>query len=184
MGKNPEPDERLMRDVAAGQRECLAPLVQRYATPLLTYIHRMIGDRHRAEELLQETFFAVWWKRQQYQYPRPFRAWLFAIATNCCRADFRKTKHYLNFSETTEAEMLTSGETPPNESALEAETAARLSAAVGKLPTQQRTVLVLRIWEGMSYAEIASTVERSEATVRSHMHHALAALRRSLDDRH
>src|SRR5262245_52272206 len=85
-----EPDEWLMGQVALGRREHLEPLVRRFASPLLTFIQRMVGDRHRAEELFQEVFLAVWVKRAQYRFPRSFRAWLFAIAANRCREDYRK----------------------------------------------------------------------------------------------
>ena len=53
MSQPNQSDEWLMGQVATGRRECLTPLVRRYASSLLTYIERMIGDRHRAEELFQ-----------------------------------------------------------------------------------------------------------------------------------
>ena len=81
-----QPDEWLMGQVALGKREQLEPLVRRYSSALLTYLHRMVGDRHRAEELFQDVFFAVWQKRKTYKFPKSFRSWLFAIATNRCRA--------------------------------------------------------------------------------------------------
>src|SRR5438270_11994312 len=82
-------DEWLMAQVAAGRRDHLEPLVRRYASPLLTFIRRMVGDPHRSEELFQEVFLAVWSKRQQYQFPRSFKNWLYTIALNRCRQDFR-----------------------------------------------------------------------------------------------
>src|SRR4051794_36550976 len=82
-------DEWLMAQVAHGKRDLLEPLIRRHAGRLLTFIRRMIGDRHRGEELFQEVFLAVWAKRRQYQFPRPFKAWLYGIALNKCRADFR-----------------------------------------------------------------------------------------------
>src|SRR3954447_14404728 len=88
MGRD-EGDESLMARVARGQRDCLEALVRRHATRLLTFIQRMIGDRHRSEELFQEVFLAVWRKRKQYQDPRPFRAWLYTIALNRCCASLR-----------------------------------------------------------------------------------------------
>jgi DNA-directed RNA polymerase specialized sigma24 family protein len=84
-----EHDEQLMAQVAHGRRGQLEPLVRRYASPLLTFIQRMVRNRHRSEELFQEVFLAVWRKRGQYEYPRPFKPWLFAIALNKCRAAFR-----------------------------------------------------------------------------------------------
>src|SRR6516225_2626108 len=84
-----EPDEWLMAQVADGKRSCLEVLVRRYATPLLSFIRRMVADRHQSEELFQEVFLAVWTKRRQYAFPRPFKPWLYAIALNKCRAAFR-----------------------------------------------------------------------------------------------
>src|SRR5438477_10422344 len=82
-------DEWLMARAAHGERDCLEVLVRRHATRLLTFIERMAGDRHRAEELFQEVFLAVWVKRGQYEFPRPFRPWLYAIAANKCHAPGR-----------------------------------------------------------------------------------------------
>ena len=68
----------------------------------------------------------------------------------------------------------------PMEVAMGAENAHIVTAAVANLPEQQRMVVTLRVWGGMSYAEIASSAGRTEATIRSHMHRALESLRKSL----
>jgi RNA polymerase sigma-70 factor (ECF subfamily) len=177
-------DEWLMVQVANGKREQLEPLLRRYAGPLLTFIDRMIGDRHRSEELFQEVFLAVWTKRRQYQFPRPFKAWLYAIALNKCRADFRARAGpaALPLDDSSTVAPL-APEPSPADTAIATETAALVSTAVTRLPAQQRAVVVLRIWDGLSYAQIAEIVGRREATVRSHMHHGLAALRQYLEPR-
>ncbi len=64
-----------------------------------------------------------------------------------------------------------------------AEPPAGVANAVARLPQQQRAVLVLRIWNGLSYAEIAQVIDRSEGTVRSHMFHALSTIRKYLEPR-
>jgi RNA polymerase sigma-70 factor, ECF subfamily len=177
-------DERLMGEVQRGQPAHLEPLVRRYASPLLTYIERMVGDRHRAEELFQDVFLAVWEKRRTYRFPQPFRPWLFAIATNRCREAFR---HARGPEVASLPEVLRDGpvatEASPPDAAVAAETARLVAAAVARLPAQQRTVMVLRRWNGLSFAEIAQTVGVGEATVRSHMHHALVSVRRFLEPR-
>jgi RNA polymerase sigma factor (sigma-70 family) len=71
----------------------------------------------------------------------------------------------------------------PDESVLVAETAALIALAVARLPAQQRMVVVLRVWNEMPYSQIAEVVHCTEATVRSHMHHALTALRKYLEPR-
>jgi len=177
-------DERLMGQVAQGNREHLEILVRRHASPLLTYIERMVGDHHRAEELFQDVFLAVWVKRRTYRFPRTFRSWLFAIATNRCREAFRRVRpmDVLPPQEWAGAAPASSGPTPA-EAAVATETANLVAAAVAQLPPGQRTVVVLRNWNGLSFAEIAEVVGRSEGTVRSNMHHALAGIRRYLEPR-
>ncbi len=171
-----ERDEWLMVQVAGGKREALEPLVRRYASPLLTFIQRMVADRHRAEDLFQEVFLAVWAKRTQYTFPRPFKAWLYGIAANKCHA-LGRGRPFPALALVEEP----AGDDSPADAAIATETARQVQAAVAELPPQQRAVLVLRVWNGLSYAEIAESVGRTEATVRSHMFHALNALRRHLE---
>jgi RNA polymerase sigma factor (sigma-70 family) len=177
-------DEWLMAEVAGGKRDHLEALVRRYANPLLTFIRRMVGDQHRSEELFQEIFLAVWVKRRQYQFPRPFKAWLYAIAVNKCRASFRG-RDLPNFfaNERELRDPPATADPSPVEKMVAIETAALVASAVELLPPQQRTVVVLRVWDGLSYAEIAEIVGRSEGTVRSNMHHGLTAMRKYLEPR-
>jgi RNA polymerase sigma-70 factor (ECF subfamily) len=172
-----------MGQVARGQRDCLTVLVRRYASPLLTYLERMAGDRHRSEELFQEVFLRVWVKRKTYKFPRTFRSWLFAIATNHCRSAFRrKPPTPVPLPEYGSDGALAAGPSPV-EAAVATENSQMVAAAVAQLPTQQRMVVVLRSFNGLSFAEIAQVMGRSEVTARSHMHHALAAMRRFLEPR-
>lgn len=182
MGVDHRADEWLMREVALGRRDAMTTLLRRYANPLLTFIRRMIADRHRSEELFQEVFLAVWTGRGRYRYPRPFRPWLFGIAANKCRADFRRRRPELRVWDEPAAAVASGGPSPV-ETAIAAETAALVSRAVAELPVGQRTVLVLRVYNGLSYGEIAEAIGRSEATARAHMFHALKALRRYLEPR-
>jgi RNA polymerase sigma-70 factor (ECF subfamily) len=183
MNKGTESDEGLMLRVARGQRECLSPLIRRHASGLLTYIQRMIGDRHRSEELFQEVFLAVWSKRRQYKFPRPFRAWLFGIATNRCRSEFRKARPEIYSYADGQPLLAIAGDPSPLDTAIATETSAIVARAVASLPPKQRSVIVLRVWNSLSYAEIGRVLQCSEATARSHMHHGLAGVRRYLEPR-
>ena len=69
------------------------------------------------------------------------------------------------------------------QTALAIETATLVDAAVARLPQQQRLVVVLRVWNGMSFAEIAEITGTADSTVRSRMHRALAAMRKYLESR-
>lgn len=183
MEPNHASDEWLMAEAAAGKGDALGALLRRYASSLLTFIRRMIGDRHRAEELFQEVFLAVWKRRWSYEFPRPFRRWLFGIAVRQCRADFRRRVPVPVEPEECCGVLRTAPDPSPVEAAIASETATLVASAVAGLPHAQRTVMVLRVWNGLSYAEIAEIVGRSEGTVRSHMFHALAGVRRQLEPR-
>ena len=173
-----ERDEWLMAEVALGKQDSLEPLVRRYASRLLTFVDRMVGDLHRSEEIVQEVFLAIWVKRKQYTFPRPFKAWLFGIALNHSRSSFRGRR-----LPTVAFQEHAAAASSPVEAAISTETADLVAAAITHLPPQQRTVVALRVWDGLSYAEIADVLEREESTVRAHMHHGLATLRKHLEAR-
>jgi RNA polymerase sigma-70 factor (ECF subfamily) len=176
-------DEWLMAQVALGHREQLARLMHRYAGPLLTFIQRMGGDPHRSEELFQEVFLRVWTHRTKYRFPRSFRSWLFAIAANHCRTEYRKRVLPVVSLDAADSREPQASGASPMESAISTETSQLVAEAVRQLPARQRAVVVMRVWNGMSYAEIADVLTCGEATVRSHMHHGLATIRRFLEPR-
>jgi RNA polymerase sigma-70 factor (ECF subfamily) len=177
MSAHADRDEWLMAQAALGQHAPLEMLVRRYAGPLVSFLNRMVGDRDRAEELFQEAFLAVWRKRDQYQFPRPFKPWLYAIAVNKCRAAFRSARDDLARDLD---DAIPTADASPADVAIATETAAVVARAVHRLPPQQRAVVALRVWDELSYAEIAAVVRCTEATVRSHMHHGLRALRAAM----
>jgi len=181
----PEPDEWLMQQVAKGAASHLDTLLRRHARGILTFATRLLGSAHRAEEILQETFIAIWTHRSTYRYPNYFRPWLFKIAHNKCRSlmrphDFLHNAADIN-SETTFNQDPASP--TPHDIAIAAETSTLVQTALQRLPMQQRTVLVMRVYNAMSYTEIAESLALAEPTVRSTMHQALANLRRYLEPR-
>lgn len=175
-------DETLMAQVVRGRQDALEPLVQRYARVLLNFIDRMVGNQHRSEELFQEVFLAVWLKRRSYEFPRPFRNWLYAIAMNKCRESYREGGGF-GIIALHGADGVATRERSPSDQAIAGETAQIIAQAVAELPLQQRTAVVLRIWQDLSFAEIADVLGTTEGTARSHMHHGLCALRGLLERR-
>ncbi len=178
------PDEYLMGQVARGKREHLDILVRRYASPLLTFITRMTGSSHLAEDVFQDVFLILWKKRRQFKEDYPFKPWLYRIAVNKCRENHRiKTIPISHSCPDGNSQVAESDDPLPSEIAIAAETSVMINEAVATLPEKQRTVLVLRVWSKLRYSEIAEILGRSEGTVRSNMHHALAALRVYLEPR-
>jgi RNA polymerase sigma-70 factor (ECF subfamily) len=178
----PEPiaDESLMRLVVAGDRGAMEALVRRFAGPLSAFVRKLTGDAHRGEELVQDAFFMLWQKRDRYAWPRPFKPWLYTIALNRCRAWLRDGPPPAASLDGSGAEPVTAGASPA-ESAITGEAAGIVAVAIDRLPATQRAVVLLRVWEELSYADIADALGCTEGTARSHMHHALAALRKQLE---
>ena len=175
------PDEWLMYEVAHGRREHLETLVCRYATPLMRFVRRMVVDRHRSEELIQETFLAVWKYRSQYTSPRRFRPWLFQIAINKCREELRrKGSRIVVHLHESDGSQVAEQHVGPTEAAVATESAAIVLQAIAQLPKRQRTVLIMRFWNERPFEEIAVILGCTTGTARSHLHHALATMRRNM----
>lgn len=175
-----ESDESLMRRVRDGDRSGVSVLVRRYASPLLTFITRMHG-RGESEEIFQEVFLRLWKYRRSYKYPKPFRAWLYTIAANLCKTPGNRSLPEIS-SDPIGLEVVATGPSP-DEAAVKTESQQMVAVALAQLPTKQRTTVVLRLWNGLTYAEIAEVLQCGEPTARSHMHHGLAQLRRHLEPR-
>ena len=176
-------DEELMGLVQTGGREGLSALMRRYANPLLTFLRRMTGDHHRSEELFQDVFLAVWVQRAEFAAWRPFRAWLFGIASNKCRSEVRSRQRRPLILAGEQADSVMEDGTSPQEAAVATETATIVEHAVLQLPHVQRQVVVLRVWNALSYQAISQIVGCSEGTARSHMFHALNSMRLYLEPR-
>src|SRR5271163_1043516 len=86
-------DVQLMLDVKAGGEESFALLLQKYRSPLVNFLFRMVRDRATAEDLAQEVFLRVYRARKQYSPSAKFTTWLFRIATNLALNSVRDTRH-------------------------------------------------------------------------------------------
>lgn len=85
-------DEDLMAQFQAGTVEAFDILVSRYKDPLANYLYRFLGDPKEVEDLLQETFMRVYRNRHSYRRIAKFSTWLYTIAGNLARSEYRKRK--------------------------------------------------------------------------------------------
>src|SRR5271169_5115990 len=86
-------DVQLMLDVKAGDEASFELLLQRYRTPLVNFLYRMVRNREQAEDLAQEVFLRVYRAREDYVPSAKFTTWLFRIATNLALNNVRDTRH-------------------------------------------------------------------------------------------
>lgn len=165
-------DEQLIVAVTAGDQTALAALVTRHHTPLLGYLIRLVGgDRPLAEDLVQETLLRV--LRQGASPPdRPFKPWLYTIATNLVRDYFKSAavRQRERRGDGDEALLHMCDHAPgPEERALEAEQGHEVRAALALLSEEYRVVVTLRFYQGFSLQEIAETLEIPLGTVKSRL---------------
>ena len=91
-------DEDLMEQFQAGTVEAFNILVDRYSERLMHYLYGFLGDTKRCEDLLQETFLRVYRNRHSYQRIAKFSTWLYTIAGNLARSEYRKRKRRRMYS--------------------------------------------------------------------------------------
>ncbi|MEZ4233378.1 MAG: sigma-70 family RNA polymerase sigma factor [Polyangiaceae bacterium] len=166
-------DAQLIRAAANGQRRALAALYDRHAPSMLALALRVLAQRQEAEDLVHDVFLEAWKRAADYDANRgSVRAWL--LLRTRSRALDRKKSVRVKRSVSLESESL------PETGRRGADTApdqARLRQVLLELPSEQREVLVLGYFEGLSSTEISSHMGIPIGTVKSRVAAALAKLR-------
>ncbi len=174
-----------MARTCQGDQSALAGLVERYEKPLYNYILRMSGQHANAEDLFQETWLKVYRFRDRYQEGKPFKPWLYQIATNVCRDWGRKRGRSKEVSlEALEHIQHSDHRDNPRQQAQHHELAETLQGAIAELPEKQRSVFWMARYDEMTYDEIAQALKIPVGTVKSRINHAVRQLRIALESRH
>jgi len=176
--------------VLAGDRDAFAVLVERHGSRIHSAILRMIGDPEAANDLAQETFLKAFAALASFRKGAAFSTWLYAIALNQVRSEFRRRKSVKGQAmlsldagggpgdDSGDRPMEPAGATPdPGDETSRKEEAALLHRALARLDEEYREAVVLRDIEGLSYEEIAAATGVPAGTVRSRIHRGRAALR-------
>ena len=167
-------DEQLAQAAAAQDARALEELFRRYEPPVVRYLQRLTHDADAADDLFQDSFLRAYANLGRYDARRPFRPWLYRIATNVALDWLRRR------TRAEAAQVPPPGEPSVDSEVVERALARRVEAAVAALSVDHRTVFVLRHYQGLDYAEIAQICGSPEGTVRSRMHYAIRALRGKL----
>lgn len=165
-----------------GDHLALGTLVTRHHRALFAYLYRVTGgDRPLAEDLVQETLLRVV-RQRTYQRGRPFRPWLYAIATNLTRDHFASatSRHASPGAAESLLRRLPDGRRSPEEWALTRELGDEVRAALDGLGDEYRVVLLLRYYQEFSLQEIADTLQIPLGTVKSRLSVGGRRLRRAL----
>jgi RNA polymerase sigma-70 factor (ECF subfamily) len=162
--------------LVAGDTSALEVLYDRYAPSVLGFMLRIIRDRQTGEDLLQEVFFRVWSRAASFDPRRGgFPAWLFSIARNLCISRLRQqqTRPQIDEGGSTDEdgevqdpfEHITDTSPSPLDTIWTKERSRLVREALATLPEEQRLVIELSYFEGLTRREIAARLGWAEGTV-------------------
>ncbi len=186
-------DQEWMLRVRAGDREAFSVLAEKYRTPVVHFLYRMVHEPALAEELAQEVFLRIYRARKSYRPQAKFSTWLFRIATNVALNSLRDGRMRRTLETSLDADTgpsasLRASQAPvPLEPAdpkgnveqrmLEAERQEQIRRAVEALPEKQRLAVLLHKYQEMDYDEIADILDCSESALKSLLFRAYETLR-------
>lgn len=170
-----ETDRRLLQRVGAGERDALTDLYLRYRQPLFNYLSRLTPDYALAEDLLQETFVAIWRSASQFEGRSSVSTWMFGIARRQAHNALRRRN--LPVADLAELETQTAPDPEPDNALLAGAAREDLLAAISRLSLIHREALALAFGQELSVQEIAATLGIPVGTVKSRLRDAKRALR-------
>jgi RNA polymerase sigma-70 factor, ECF subfamily len=177
-------DSAVVTAFLEGEERAFSELVERYQTRLLNFIYRTIGDRDRAEDLVQEVFIRVYRHLHRFDRSKKFSTWAYTIASNLAKNELRnRSRNPLVLFQTMqgagddEERPLQFEDTTSRPDDLYRKRHLRelVEDTVAKLPEHHRQVFVLRELEGKSYEEIADITDCNLGTVKSRLNRARTA---------
>lgn len=172
-------DLELVEKVKSGDKRSFSDLVKRHQRGVLRLSLRFMKDLSTAEDVTQEAFIKAYEKLNSFEGRASFKSWLFQIAVNTARNKLREMKREVVDIEDVHLAVDAMAET----ALVHASVAELLQLEVNKLPLKQKTALVLRVYEDLSFNEIAEIMECPYDTAKANYRHALMKLKQSFEEK-
>jgi RNA polymerase sigma-70 factor (ECF subfamily) len=178
-----------MLAVKKGDRNAFDDLMRKYYPRILNFAYRFIGNRQVADDLAQDVFMKVYRSAARYQPHSKFQTWLYTIAKNTCLNELRSHRGPVisldegpHVDDSELRKELPNPVADPATDLLQKEREAQVRAAIDDLSEKQKMAVLLKRYEGFTYAEIAATLDVTEKAVKSLLHRAKIALKSKLSD--
>jgi RNA polymerase sigma-70 factor (ECF subfamily) len=182
-------DEELVARSVAGDTDSFNQLILRWERPIYALAYRQIGREDDARDIVQDAFLRAFRALPGFKGEAKFSSWLYRITLNLCRDFMRRARRapFVPTPEGMEITDLASTETAPVESAEDVVTRKDLSRhvarAMGLLPEEQRSAILLKEYHGLTFQEIAELQGVPLSTVKTRLYQGLTVLRRELGRR-
>ncbi|HEY1079425.1 MAG TPA: sigma-70 family RNA polymerase sigma factor [Bdellovibrio sp.] len=170
-------DLELVEKVKAGDRRAFSELVKRHQRSVLRLSLRFVKDMGAAEDVTQDAFIKAYEKLNSFEGRATFKSWLFQIAVNTARNKIRESKR--DTVDIDDVQLAVGAEA--EKTLVHSAVANILNTEVEKLPFKQKTALVLRVYEDLSFNEIADIMECPYDTAKANYRHALLKLRQTFE---
>ncbi|MFV8367978.1 RNA polymerase sigma factor [Flavobacterium sp. LB2R40] len=180
------PDASLVKEYVAGNEDALAKLIKRHESKIYGFIYSKIPDKETTNDIFQDTFIKVinTLKSNSYNEEGKFLPWVMRISHNLVIDHYRKTKKMPMFRETEEFSIFSimSDDSLTIENKIISEQVEMdLKKLIEGLPADQKEVLVMRMYQDMSFKEISESTGVSINTALGRMRYALMNLRKVID---
>jgi RNA polymerase sigma-70 factor (ECF subfamily) len=172
-------DEELMRQIKYGEKNALDTLVRRYHSPIHAYIIRMGLEYHTAGDIVQEVFVKLIRNIESYEPTRPFKPWLYTIASNTFKDYFKKAYVQRDVLASDMPETITIKDSPEDIFMLQQDREL-IKGAINSLNEIHREVVVLRYYQDLKLDEISLVLSIPLGTVKSRLSNALHNLKKLL----
>ena len=180
------PDALLVQDYIAGNEESLSVLIKRHESRIYGFIYSKIADRDTSNDIFQDTFIKVikTLKSQSYNEEGKFLPWVMRIAHNLIIDHFRRNKKMPLFRETEEFSIfsiMSDDSLTVENKMISEQVEVDIKRLIDELPNDQKEVLMMRMYQDMSFKEIAEITGVSINTSLGRMRYALMNLRKVID---
>jgi len=180
------PDALLVKNYVAGDESALATLIGRHESKIYGFIYSKISDRDISDDIFQDTFIKVikTLKSNSYNEEGKFLPWVMRIAHNLIIDHFRKNKKMPMYRETEEFSIfsiMTDNSMTIENQMITEQVENDLKRLIEELPNDQKEVLVMRIYQDLSFKEISELTGVSINTALGRMRYALMNLRKVID---
>ena len=170
-------DQELSERMAAGDQDAFELLVTRYHGPLFMYIANQLGDRQKAQDIVQETFIRLIRHLRQHGSLEHIRAWLYRVALNMCR-DYWKSSAYKSEGLAGDDFPERSDPSAGAEELLEQqETSREIAASLEELPEVQKHIISLRFFHELKLQEISELLDIPLSTIKTNLYSGLKKLK-------
>lgn len=180
-------DAELITLIASGETRALEALYDRYSRVVFSFAVRIVSDPQLAEEVMQEVFFRVWKQASAFSSNRgTLITWLLSITHNMAIDEVRKRNRRPQKTDAGDPELLLSGmadlSTDIEEEAWLSGVRSAITAALERLPREQREVIELAYFRGLTQREISETLRQPLGTIKTRMRLGLQKLREQLGE--